>query len=278
LQRYGVFQTSITLNWTALPASPQSASSRGYLIEASTTNFGALSPGGVTFASATPNVALSTLTVAGLTPDATYFLRAGALNWSGAANFLNPGSTSTLSVPPAAAALATLYTTSTTVTWDAVTSQGYRVEASVNPTFTPVFFSSTASGGATALTVTGLSANTSYYYRVASLNWNSARSYADLGRLSTLALPPVSPFYPNTGVFYSSATVQWTAVASRGYQLDASTAPNFSGSVLFSSTTNGAATSLVVANLDSGTTYYFRVGSLNWNSAPNYVVLSATAT
>ncbi|MDE2141537.1 MAG: hypothetical protein KGJ84_03895 [Elusimicrobia bacterium] len=278
LQSYQVFETSITLNWAALPSTPQSATAQGYRIDASTTNFGALSPGGAVFSSATTDVTLATLTVSGLTADATYYLRAGALDWNSVANYAGAGSTSTLSPPPGSPALTSLYTTSATVSWTPTTCQGYRLEASVSPTFSPLFFSSTTSAGVGSLTLSGLAADTTYYYRVGSLNWNSARNDTGLNPLSTLAVPPVGPFYPANNIYFTSATVQWTAVTAQGYLVDASTAADFSGTVLSSATGNGASTILVDTGLDSGTTYYVRVGALNWNSTPNYAVLAATAT
>ena len=84
--------TSATLNWAALPASPPGASSvtaEGFTLEASSTNFGALSPGGVVLTSATPNVLSSTLTVAALDLGTTWYFRVGSLNWQGTPNYAN---------------------------------------------------------------------------------------------------------------------------------------------------------------------------------------------
>ena len=279
-----MFESSATLNWVRLPFSPPDASSKtaeGYRLEASSTNFGALSPGGAALASATPNVALSTLTVTGLLPNTTYFFRAGALDWGGGAHFAGIPATATYAEPPASPLIAALYPSSATVSWGAVASQGYELQASINPTFSPLFFSSTTDGGAAGLTVFGLAADTTYFLRIGSINHDGRRSFAPLGSTSTLALAPISPFFPSvptSGVFVTSPTVQWTAVAAQGYALEASTAADFAGTVLSSATPNGALGSLIALGLDSGTTYYFRVGSLNWNSAPNYQIVGATRT
>jgi hypothetical protein len=80
-----VFYTSATLQWAALPPHPPfKGSGEGYRIEASSTDFGALSPGGITLTSATPNVAVSSLTIdftqAGLDSYTTWYFQVGALN------------------------------------------------------------------------------------------------------------------------------------------------------------------------------------------------------
>ena len=88
----GVFDTSVTVNWGAFPLSPPDASSRtaeGFLIEASSTNFGALTPGGVVYSSMTRDVRVSTLTLGDPAPldyCTTYYFRLATLNWVDAPN------------------------------------------------------------------------------------------------------------------------------------------------------------------------------------------------
>jgi len=79
----GAFQASVTVNWIEFPASPQTDSANGYLLEASTApNFT-----GDIASSSTVNVALSTLSVVGLLGNTTYYLRAGAYNAVNVMNF-----------------------------------------------------------------------------------------------------------------------------------------------------------------------------------------------
>ncbi len=96
---YGVFATSVTVNWVPLALSPPDASSKtssGYVLVAST----AADFSGTQFSSATSNVALSTLSLTGLS-NATYYLRLGALNWNGSANYSFVAATHTASsLPP----------------------------------------------------------------------------------------------------------------------------------------------------------------------------------
>ena len=71
--------------------------SEGYLVEASSTNFGVLTPGGVIYSSFTPNVALSTLAIAILPAPAhlcvDHYFRVASLNWRGFRNYTILGST-----------------------------------------------------------------------------------------------------------------------------------------------------------------------------------------
>ena len=86
----GVFVTSVAASWPPLPTSPpalRDATAEGYSFEASSTNFGALAPGGVVFSSRTAVIPVGQLTIAGLTPYVTYFFRVGTLNWGGAGNY-----------------------------------------------------------------------------------------------------------------------------------------------------------------------------------------------
>ncbi|TPW18281.1 MAG: hypothetical protein FD126_3484, partial [Elusimicrobia bacterium] len=231
MQAFSMFETSAAVNWIALAASPQAVSAEGYVLEASSTAFGALAPDGVTYSSRTTNITLSTLTVSGLETNTTYYFRAGTLDWSGRATYGVGAASATLAAPPDAPAYALIHVTSVTVSWTAVASSGYELQASVNPTFTPVFFTSTTAAGATSLRVAGLTADTTYHFRVGSINRHSIRNYAGVGSTSTLTVPPTTPSLTAGGVFFTSATVQWAAVTSQGYLLEASTASNFSGDV-----------------------------------------------
>lgn len=75
-----VFYTSATLQWAALPEAPREQTSEGYFLAASSTNFGALSPGGEVYLSTTSNALVSTLTIAGLDLSNTYYFQVGSLN------------------------------------------------------------------------------------------------------------------------------------------------------------------------------------------------------
>lgn len=93
-----VYFTSVAAQWVARPSLLQDVSSmtaEGYVVEASSTNFGALTAGGAVYSSATWNVLLSTLTLA-IAPAnlcETHYFRAASLNWGGLPNYTALGST-----------------------------------------------------------------------------------------------------------------------------------------------------------------------------------------
>jgi hypothetical protein len=132
--------------------------------------------------------------------------------------------------------------------------------------------------------LTSLPPNTTVYYRIATINRDNIRSAYRMISTSTLAdIPGLS--LPSFVSVTSSITVQWAALpaspsstTAEGYRIDASTSPNFYPIVSTQKTSNVSATSLGLEGLLFQTTYYLRVGSLNWNSVPNYLSLGSSVT
>jgi len=92
LEFLSVQASSVVVAWVALPTSVSSKSSEGYVLQASSNNFGALAPAGApVFSSATADVKVSTLAVgvAGVPLDlsSTYYFQVGSLNWTGQPNY-----------------------------------------------------------------------------------------------------------------------------------------------------------------------------------------------
>ena len=76
-------------------------------------------------------MAQSTLTISGLTPFTTYYLRAGAANWNGYVNFVELSTQTISGAAPGSVSLTAVYVTSATLSWTAVSgSNGYEVDAS----------------------------------------------------------------------------------------------------------------------------------------------------
>src|SRR5581483_10399117 len=127
-----VYITSATLTYGTV------AGASGYELDASTSNFS----GGVVLSSSTTGSGLGTLTVAGLNPDTTYYLRAGSL-WNGATIYsATQPSTSTLTnfLSPTTLSVSSF---SVTAGWPAFaigsgtnTAQGYRFEAYTDAAYT----------------------------------------------------------------------------------------------------------------------------------------------
>jgi hypothetical protein len=91
----GVFITSVTFSWVLPPLGAE-----GYQTDTSTTNYGALLPGGVVITSMTPNGLQVSFTARGLAPSTTYYFKLASLNWQSEPNFTSVFSTCTLPPPP----------------------------------------------------------------------------------------------------------------------------------------------------------------------------------
>src|SRR6185312_3171160 len=230
----------------------------------------------------------STLTIVGLTPFTTYYLRAGAFNYNDVLNFANVLSTQTLpGAAPGAPTITAVHLTSMTVTYATVgNSMGYELDASTMSTFAPVTTSSTTTDhtlGTLAFNVGTLDPNTTYYVRIGAL-YNGATNYS-LSDPSTSTLADAPQNVLIYEVDSTSVTLNWTtftagpgANTSEGYELDASTASDFTGTLFFSSNTTPAVSTLTVTGLAAYTNYFFRVGAINYDNVINYTVMSATRT
>jgi len=173
-----------------------------------------------------------------------------------------------------------------------VTAGYYRIAYSSDPaqvsTFSPLnytveFPTVVVPNSPQSYTLTGLQPNTTYFAQV---YLSDARKYvaekSPTNQSSTLANvpPPVI-----SGVFYSSVTISWTlpvAYGAEGFRVDSSTT-NFGslypgGTVVSSVTNSGVVVTLTLAGLNSGTTYFFKLGSLNWQQDVNYTNVLATCT
>ncbi|MDP3543052.1 MAG: fibronectin type III domain-containing protein [Elusimicrobiota bacterium] len=290
--------TSVTAQWVPRPSLLQDVSSMsaaGYRLEASSTNFGALQPGGVISSSETANVTLSTLTVSdpGLVVDRTYYLRAGSLNWEGRANWTVLGTTDTkfqVNVPlPGDPPYLDLSTGSLTASWerngnpanaryDADASNTFDFTGEVTSTGTYNLFYSSA----------GLSANTTYYFRVYATTRATSSAYASLASTMTWAFAPAEAAAPFAGVFESSLTVRWlhngNLVGVSSYSVVATTSPVYPNAddgnrVLLSTVPRGADPMATVSSLEPNTTYFLFGAGVNWVGAQGeFVLIGSTAT
>ena len=275
---------TLTVNLSLpLPASPQSSSCEGYLLEGSSLTFGS---GGYIYSSASYSNLTNSLTLDGLKSNTTYYLRIATLNWDKTPNFSAlPEASTAIGERLASVPIAGVWQSSVAVSFASLASDGYILEASPVDYFDPIAASSsTTDASASGLTVTGLDENTPYYFRVGSL-YNGATVYtlADPARRYTLPLPLND--LAITGVFYTSATVTWTALpagptaaTAAGYHLEASTSADFGRLAYTASTNNPLIDGLTVRDLIPNTSYYFRTGTVNLDGAENYTYTPATST
>lgn len=167
-----------------------------------------------------------------------------------------------------------------------VASGFWRLDYSSDPAhvFAPTayaleFATSVVPGAPQSYLLTGLLPDTTYYARVYladARKYFAETSASDAD--STLARVPAAPVF--TGVFPTSVTISWTLPAggAQGYLLDASTTGFVGGTVVGSGTANGAAVTLTISGLTPGGTYFFKVGSLDWQSDVDFNSVMSTVT
>lgn len=269
-----IAESSISASWT-LNGNPTGLE---YLLRGST----AADFSGTLFSSQT--FALSAV-LSGLALDTTYHFQVRPTTGP----FAALGSTATLGGIPGAATVpfTAVFQTSMSVAWTSGSnpaSTRYRAELAASSDF--LLSPQSSATAATGAIFTGLDKNTTYYLRVASLNKNSVpSSFGAVAGTATLTNVPaaVVPVFGFVGP--SSASVNWAALSlvplsetCEGYIVTAATTANFSGSNTEARTPSPGATGLTVTGLLQNSTYYFRVGALNWHNVPSFIALGSTLT
>jgi phosphodiesterase/alkaline phosphatase D-like protein len=244
------------------------------------------------------NVSATSLAVAGLSGSTQYYWRVAASNAGGMSANSTVWSfttgTSTLPGVPilaAPASGATGVALSLTFSWNASTgATSYRFQLSTNSTFgTTVRDQSGLTG--TTLAVTGLSPNTSYYWRVSASNSGGTSAYSSIRSFATLSAESTPPSAIANLVAYNelstSVALSWTAPGDDGnvgtasqydvrYSTAAITAANFSSATKVASAPTpkiaGSAEAFRISGLNTATTYYFAVKTAD--EVPNWAAIS----
>jgi hypothetical protein len=192
--------------------------------------------------------------------------------------------TPTPCTPPAApsAQNATNVTFSSfTAHWSSVPgATGYLLDVSTSNTFTTYVpgYQNLSVGNMTSFPVTGLSAHTTYYYRVRAYNGCATSSNSSVKSVQTSLCTPAAPNARSaTNVTSSSFTANWRSVSgATEYRLDVSTSNTFTTYVSgYQDLSAENMTSYPVTGLSAHTTYYYRVRAYNGcATSPNSSVKS----
>lgn len=267
----GVFYSSVTVGWT-LPASwPPDFTGEKYLLETSTSaDFQ-----GVIFSSRSNMPQTAALSIAGLSPNASYYFRAGTLNWDNVPDFVYTPSTSTLANAPTQQLPKPSDLTPSAITFNWQTNSNpadtrYWAEFYHDSGFTS--FLSSATTTLSSATFSDLYSNTTYYTRVTAVNrLDRASPTVIFSPMATGAYDPAS-HYPLSDILdigVSSITINWKRGSNPPdityYLAKISSEAAFSGTVLSSVTASLTAT---FTGLVPNASYYLQVSALNLTNVP----------
>ncbi|MBN2407657.1 MAG: hypothetical protein JXJ19_08150, partial [Elusimicrobia bacterium] len=236
-----------------------------------------------------PNIGVSTRTFssAGATGISNMTLSAED-DWIIYQTVLKPS----LPVPPEGADILNVYITSCTVCWDKnIEVYKYILQASTSPDFVPVVDSiSTSDVDESTLTVTGLSLNTTYYFRAGNLYDDTTCWITSPVSTCTLAAEPALPvgIPVFSDVFAGGFSVSWSSgtdsvgynAPGTTYDLESSTSQNFDcPGDIEGSTAPAGNLSYTFSGLPANTTCYVQIRAVNRNSVEtDWVYFTSTVT
>ena len=249
------FTTSqVVINWT-----DNSSNETGFEVYRSTPN----NTNYVLIQTTAANV--TTFTNTGLSGSTAYFYRVRAINTGGSSAYSNEVSQVTLPTipsPPANLTVQSFTTSQVVINWTDNSSNetGFEIYRSlVNNTGHALI--QTTGANVTSFTNTGLTPSTNYYYKVRAVNSIGSSSFSNEVNQTTLSNPPSNLTAKLTSS--SQVLLNWTDNSSNetGFEIHRSVGNNSSYSLL--QTTLANVTSYTDNGLSAGTTYFYKVRSLN---------------
>ena len=181
-----------------------------------------------------------------------------------------PAPSVTAPTTPTGLAAGTITTNSIAMSWTAVSgATSYKLEAQINGTWTTVYTGSNAS-----YTHAGLTANTTYNYRVSATNTGGTSAASTAASAKTNAVTVAAPTTPTKlaagSATASSLNVTWTAVSgATSYKLEAQIGGTWT------TIYTGSNASFSHTGLTAGTSYSYRISAEN---AGGFSAVSATVT
>jgi titin len=161
--------------------------------------------------------------------------------------------------------------TSLTLNWvdNSNNEDGFTVEMADIADFSTILNTFPVGAGVTSLPVTGLTAETTYYFRASAFNVAGASAWSVPLAVTTLPVPPPTvPLAPSglsaTNVAQTSLTLNWVDNSNNedGFTVEMADIADFS-TVLNTFPVGAGVTSLPVTGLTPSTMYYFRVEAFN---------------
>lgn len=251
--------STFTANWGAV------ASATSYRLDVST------SSGFGSFVTGYNNLTVSgtSQSVTGLAVNTTYYYRVRAVNGGGTSANSATITMVTATSPPSVSGATSVSTTSFVANWSAVAgASSYRLDVSTVSnfsTFVSGYNNLTVAG--TSQSVTGLSAGTTYYLRVRTVNASGSTSNSSPNG-TVVTIPNAPTLSAASSVTLTSFNMNWaTVTGASSYWVYISTNASFTTYVGSYNALPTSSTSIVVGGLSSNTTYYAKVRAVNTSGA-----------
>ena len=256
-------QTYLMANWNS------SATATGYRLDVSD------NIGFTTFLPGYQNKDVSNVlsySITGLTAFKSYYYRVRSYNICGTGSDSGIITATTLPNPPVAPtpiAASSIVQTNFTANWNPSTSAtGYRLDVATNPGFTTFVtgFNDKDMNNVTTISITGLTANTTYYYRIRAYNTGGISASSGTITTTTLPNPPETPIANlASNIIQTSFSANWNSSATAtGYRLDVSTSTAFTTFVTgYNDKDVSNVTTTSITGLTENKTYFYRVRAYN---------------
>jgi hypothetical protein len=254
----GITQTGFQANWNV------SSGATGYFLDVSTSNTFDIS--GVVLTNQSVGNVLN-YNVGGLVAGTTYYYRVRAANAYGTSANSSVITVATLQPPapaaPGALAASNISQTGFNANWNlSANATGYYLDVSTSSAFSGFVtgYNNRNVENVTTFTVTGLAANTTYYYRIRA--YNAAGTSANSARITVKTLTLTAPLATAaSNITKITFSANWSnSPGATGYYLDVATTVTFNKYVTGYKNKNiGNVTTATVTGLSAGKTYYYRV-------------------
>ncbi len=215
----------------------------------------------------------TTYNIAELAGDQTYYYRVQAVKDGNVSAYSNVMSQYLAALEQPSNLLVTNITyTSFNVIWDVVPDASYyTVDVAIDEQFTSILSNfEEKSVSSTSLSIDNLLADTRYYFRVKAHNSYTSSAYSEISNATTSSIDPPVAQEPSNVSGYEMYT-KWTLVpGANSYLLDVATDANFTVFVTGYEGLTVAGTSLIVDELLTSTTYYYRVRAVIGDNISEY--------
>jgi hypothetical protein len=262
-----ISSTGFSANWAT------SSGAIEYFLDVSTNS------GFTSFVSGYNNLSLGNITsepVSGLTGSTTYYYRVRAGNsagTSGNSNTITVTTSAGVTIPaaPVAAAATSITSTGFTSNWAASSgATAYYLDVSTSSSFSTFVsgYNNLSVGNVLSKAITGLTASTTYYYRVRASNSAGTSGNSNIITVTTSAgviIPAAPVAAAATSISSTGFTSNWAASSgATAYYLDVSTSSSFSSFVTgYNNLSVGNVLTNGVTGLAASTNYYYRVRASN---------------